>query len=184
MPYSSKGFTEAYDKMVQQTSESLNNSLQNGDFIITDNSPCALTLKKYMNQFGNLKFKVLDPIEFLDDIILPNTNIIQKFESIYFHSPCSAERQEITLKAMTVAQHLAKNVRCAPEPACCGFAGDLGFFIPELTESASSTIKKKVEFNGNHNKYCSTSFTCEMGLANTTRKDFQSLLSIADECLK
>ena len=59
-----------------------------------------------------------------------------------------------------------------------------GFYVPELTEYASCSIKRAMDINNSNNNYCSTSLTCEMGLSRTTGEDFQSLLSIADESLK
>ena len=90
----------------------------------------------------------------------------------------------MTPKALSVGKQLAKKVYTAPDPACCGFAGDLGFYVPELTESASNSIKRVMNINGSAKNYCSTSLTCEIGLSRTTGEVFQSLLSIADECLK
>jgi len=90
----------------------------------------------------------------------------------------------MTSKVLSVGEQLAKKVYTPPEPACCGFAGDLGFYVPELTESASSSIKTAMAIYGSNKNYCSTSLTCEMGLNRTTGEVFQSLLSIADDCLK
>ncbi len=185
MPYSSKGFQSAFDAMVKQTSDSLKKTIRNGEnIIITDNSPCAFTLKKYANQINGKDIIVLDPIEFLEELILPNTKIKSKLDSLFFHTPCSAERQGMTSKAISVASQLAEKVRCSPEPSCCGFAGDLGFFVPELTESACKSIKWEMDINRSEKYYCSTSLTCELGLSRTTGKVFHSLLSIADECLQ
>ena len=90
----------------------------------------------------------------------------------------------MTSKVLSIAHQLAENVSSTPEPTCCGFAGDLGFYIPELTKSASNSIKEEMNINGSYKNYCSTSLTCEMGLSRTTGEVFQSLLSIADKCLK
>ena len=96
----------------------------------------------------------------------------------------SVERQGMNSKALSVCEQLAKQVYTATEPACCGFAGDLGFYVPELAEDASCSIKRAMDINNSNNNYCSTSLTCEMGLSRTTGENFQSLLSIADESLK
>ncbi len=185
MPYSSKGYQTAFDTMVNRTSDSLEKTIKNGEnVIITDNSPCAFTLKKYAIRIGGKDITVLDPIEFLGEIILPNTEIKRKIDSLFLHAPCSVERQGMTSKVLSIAHQLAENVSTPPEPICCGFAGDLGFYVPELTKSVSNSIKEEMNINGSYKNYCSTSLTCEMGLSRTTGEVFQSLLSIADECLK
>ena len=185
MPYASKGFQMAFNAMVNRISDSLKKKIQNGEnIIITDNSPCAFTLKKYINQIIGKDIAVLDPIEFLEEIILPNTEIKHKIDSLFLHTPCSVESQGMTSKVLSVGEQLAKKVYTSPEPACCGFAGDLGFYVPELTKSVSNSIKEEMNINGSYKNYCSTSLTCEMGLSRTTGEVFQSLLSIADECLK
>ena len=185
MPYASKGFQMAFNAMVNRISDAFKKTIQNGEnIIITDNSPCAFTLKKYINQIIGKDIAVLDPIEFLEEIILPNTEIKHKIDSLFLHTPCSVESQGMTSKVLSVGEQLAKKVYTPPEPACCGFAGDLGFYVPELTESASSSIKRAMAIHSSNKNYCSTSLTCEMGLNRTTGEVFQSLLSIADDCLK
>jgi D-lactate dehydrogenase len=175
----------AFNAMANRISDSFEKTIQNGEnIIITDNSPCAFTLKKYINQINGKDIAVLDPIEFLEEIILPNTEIKHKIDSLFIHTPCSVESQGITSKVLSIAEQIAKKVYTAPEPACCGFAGDLGFYVPELTEFASSSIKRAMVIYGSNKNYCSTSLTCEMGLNRTTGEVFQSLLSIADNCLK
>ena len=80
-------------------------------------------------------------------------------------------------------KYFGKQVDYPQQTICCGFAGDLGFFIPQLMKSATTTIKDKINLEQKYNQYCSTSITCEMGLTQSTGKDFQSILSIANKCL-
>ena len=184
MPYSSKGFDSAFEAMTTLTTKSLLNSVRNRDFIITDNSPCALTLKKQLKALGKNNIKILDPSEFLNDVVLSNVDINRKIDSLYLHVPCSSVQQNLSSKTISVASNLTKNLEFELDSYCCGMAGDLGYFIPELTESAGKIIKNRIEFKKTPKHFCSTSITCESSLNKTTGLEFESLLSLADKSLK
>lgn len=184
MPYSSKGFDSAFEAMTTLTTKSLLNSVRNRDFIITDNSPCALTLKKQLKALGKSNIRILDPTEFLNDVVLPNVSINRKIDSLYLHVPCSSAQQNLSSKAISVASNLTKNIEFELDSYCCGMAGDLGYFIPELTESAGQIIKNRIELKNTPKHFCSTSITCESSLNQTTGLEFESLLSLVDKSLK
>jgi len=184
LPYSSKGFQNGYEIMKNKTMNSLQQCVQDGSQIITDNSPCALTLKHHLNQFSRKHVRVLDPVEFLDEIIFPNVSKIKPLPSMFLHTPCSIERQRLKDTSISVAQNFSNDVLYPTEAMCCGFAGDLGFFNPVLPESTGQSIEDFIQSNIDCNQFCSTSFTCELGLSKHTTKNFKSLLTIADECIK
>ncbi len=184
MPYSSKGFQNGYDIMKNKTMNSLQQCIQDGSQIITDNSPCALTLKQYVNQLSYEHVRVLDPVEFLDEIVLPNVSKIESQPSIFLHTPCSIERQKLKDTSISVAHYFSNDVLYPSETMCCGFAGDLGFFNPALPKSASQPIEECIQSTIDCDQFCSTSYTCELGLGKNTSKNFKSLLTLADECIK
>ena len=58
----------------------------------------------------------------------------------------------------------------------------LGFLFPEFTQSATqpeATEVKQKEFEG----YYSTSKTCEIAMSDAVGKNYQSILSLVDECI-
>ena len=63
--------------------------------------------------------------------------------------------------------------------ACCGFAGDKGFLMPELNESALETLADQVQTKCS--KGYSNSRTCEIGLSKNSGIDYQSLVYLIDE---
>ena len=88
----------------------------------------------------------------------------------------------LSLKFVEIAKQLAVHVEVPMHAGCCGMAGDRGFLFPELTESATlpeaNDLKGK-DFDG----YYSTSKTCEIAMSDAVGKNYQSILSLVDECI-
>ena len=71
--------------------------------------------------------------------------------------------------------------RCAREVVivdsnCCGFAGDRGFFFPELNQHGLRDLEKQSE--GCSHGYA-TSRTCEIGLSRHSGIEFKSIIYLA-----
>jgi D-lactate dehydrogenase len=68
-----------------------------------------------------------------------------------------------------------------PESAgCCGFAGDRGYSVPELTASATLAEAREVS-SGTFDGFYSSSRTCEIGLTRATGKPYRSFWYLLDE---
>ena len=78
---------------------------------------------------------------------------------------------------MNIAKRCAKEVVVA-DTNCCGFAGDRGFFKPELNSHGLRNLKKQLE--GCQDGY-STSRTCEIGLSKNSGIVFKSILYLVAE---
>jgi D-lactate dehydrogenase len=63
---------------------------------------------------------------------------------------------------------------------CCGFAGDRGFLVPELTASATAAESREV-LSGSFDGYYSSSRTCEIGLTRATGRPYRSFWYLLDE---
>ena len=63
---------------------------------------------------------------------------------------------------------------------CCGFAGDKGFFTPELNLSATKNMKF---IDPSIKRAYSTSSTCEIGLSHASKRQFLNIAYLVDECL-
>ena len=79
-----------------------------------------------------------------------------------------------------VAESYAETVILPETVGCCGFAGDRGFSIPELTASALHRLKESLP-DGCQTGY-STSKTCEIGLSLHSGINYQSILVLVDQC--
>jgi D-lactate dehydrogenase len=69
---------------------------------------------------------------------------------------------------------------------CCGFAGDRGFLVPELTASATAVeaaeVRRILEREPGAGCY-STCRTCEIGMSRAVGRPFGSLLHLVHEAV-
>ncbi len=80
---------------------------------------------------------------------------------------------------LNLASFCSEKVFIPEDINCCGFAGDKGFFFPELNENALSRLKGKVP---SHIKDgYSQSIPCEIGLNLHSNCDYRSLLYLINE---
>lgn len=187
--FASKGFREAQQFAANQTIDKLwFASLEGKIPIVTDVSSCAYTLQNlfpYLNEENKVRFqalKILESIEFLHEMIIPNVNIEEKTGSIVLHPVCSLKKMNIENKLVEVARHFAAEVTVPKHSGCCGMAGDRGFLFPELTRSATSLESSEVG-NEIFDGYYSTTKTCELALSEATKKKYESILFLVDENL-
>jgi D-lactate dehydrogenase len=78
---------------------------------------------------------------------------------------------------------IAACVEQVVEPAgvlCCGFAGDRGFVVPELTAHALRKIHEALPANCCEG--VSTNRTCEIGLTAETGRPYHSIAYLLEEC--
>ena len=84
-----------------------------------------------------------------------------------------------------------KDVACAcsteaivpEEVGCCGFAGDRGFLVPELTESATLREAAEVNTHTHVEGHYSSSRTCEMGMSKATDESYSSLVHLVHKAV-
>ena len=175
MAFSSKGYTEAGKLKSDELESSLINASNNGEYpVLCDMSPCLFTMRE------NIKsdLKLLEPVEFILDWLLPYLKIIPLDETITVFPVCSMKKMELDGKLIELARLCAKEVALA-ETNCCGFAGDRGFTYPELNSYGLKTLKEqlpeKVE------KGYSTSRTCEIGLSLHSGISYKSIVYLVDK---
>ena len=63
---------------------------------------------------------------------------------------------------------------------CCGFAGDRGFLVPELTEAATRAEAAEIA-SFSFDDHVSTSRTCEIGMSRATGRPFRSIWHLLEE---
>ena len=93
--------------------------------------------------------------------------------------PCSTCKVGAGAKRVSLATQCAQDVT-VPDIACCGFAGDRGFVVPELNQHALRHIHKDLPSN------CacgvSTNRTCEIGLTAETGRNYRSIAYLLEKC--
>ncbi len=184
-PYSSKGYDEAYKRMAENTVRSLWKTSQQGKLpIVVDTSPCTYKMLHYdtilegdlLEQWKALK--IVDIIVYMNDTLIPRLKLKHKTDKIILHPTCSSRKMGLEPKMLTIAEGCSHEAIIPHDVGCCGFAGDRGFLVPELTESA--TVREAAEVKHHHDVkgHYSTSRTCEMGMSNATDETYSSLVHL------
>lgn len=175
MPFHSKGATEVANNKGQQLIDELTQlSGENNIPIVFDTSPCNLRIKEL-----GTKLPIYELTDFCAKFLVDKLTITPKPETIALHVTCSSQKAGISDSLRYIAKTCASNVIEPEGISCCGFAGDKGFFMPELNESALSTLSSQV--SGKCSKGYSNSRTCEIGLSKNSGIDYQSLVYLMDE---
>jgi D-lactate dehydrogenase len=85
-----------------------------------------------------------------------------------------------------VARAHAEAVAVPRFAECCGFAGDRGFLVPELTASATvveaAELQRLLESGPAAGLY-STCRTCEIGMSRAVGRPFRSLVHLVHEAV-
>jgi D-lactate dehydrogenase len=185
-PFSSKGFDKANAIALNATFEKLWLWTERGRLpVVVDTSPCTYGLLKSRhalsaeNQRRFDKLRILDGIEFTHDVLLPNLTITQRASSVALHPVCSVTKLNLTPKLQGIAQACSEAVLVPANAGCCGFAGDRGFLVPELTASATKDEAAEVSQN-KHDGYFSSSRTCEIGMTRSTGEIYRSYIYLLE----
>lgn len=177
MPFESKGLFETADNMSRELEKALVICSNDGEYpIVCDTSPCIYRMRKVMNK----KLKMFEPLEFIHDYLMDKLTFTKKSETVAVHVTCSSTKLGLKEKFKTVAEACATKVIMPAKVRCCGFAGDKGFEVPELNESALSELKDCLPPD------CSAGYsnsrTCEMGLSHRSGISYQSIVYLVDRC--
>ena len=102
------------------------------------------------------------------------------------HPTCTLLKEGGLDDLLAVARAHAERVEVPRFAECCGFAGDRGFLVPELTESATKReaeeIRLLIDGDPGAGVY-STCRTCEIGLARAVGRPVESLLHLVQEAV-
>lgn len=187
MPFSSKGYRQAYQQMLGHTLEKFWRWSEGGRYaIVIDASSCAYTLRSASGDLEGealeryRQLTLLDSIEFLHDVVLPHLSLQRLNDHVVLHPNCSAQKLGLQDKLVAIARHCAESVTVPLDLGCCGFAGDRGFLFPELTASATRREALEVSrqtFDG----YYSSNLTCEIGLREATHQNYLGIVYLVEK---
>ena len=148
---------------------------ENGKYpVLYDMSPCFYHSKEEFSK----DLKIVDPIEFMLDYVMPHLTIKTKKDTVAVFPVCSVKKIGKMDQLLALSQLCANDVTMIVSN-CCGFAGDRGFLIPELNEHGLSDLKEQIPTNCKEGY--STSRTCEIGLERTSGIDFKSIFYLIEE---
>lgn len=175
MPFHSKGASDIANDKGQQLIEKLTHLSNQGEIpIVFDTSPCNLRIKEL-----GTTLPIYELTDFCAKFLVDKLCITKKTTPIALHITCSSQKAGIADSLRHIAYSCATNVIEPADIHCCGFAGDKGFFMPELNESALAPLAKQV--SGICEQGYSNSRTCEIGLSKNSGIDYQSLVYLLDD---
>jgi D-lactate dehydrogenase len=186
-PYSSKGFEQARDAMLNRTIENFWSWSSEGRLpIMVDTSPCSYGLlhaRPYLTGQNQRRFDrltIVDSIEFVHDRLLSTLPVNHPATSVALHPVCSVVKMELSAKFEAIARKCSGDVFIPPSAGCCAFAGDRGFLFPELT--ASATAGEAAEIKAHRHEGCySSSRTCEIGMTRATGEVYRSYIYLLEK---
>ncbi|MDR3438066.1 FAD-binding and (Fe-S)-binding domain-containing protein [Telmatospirillum sp.] len=176
LTFESKGLADVARQKGEEMATAILAASEGGRLpVVMDTSPCSLRMKEILAGRAVLH----DLPEFLYDQLLPRLQVEPQDRPVLLHLPCSVKRMGATAKLRGLAEACSRNVMVPEDVSCCGFAGDKGFFRPELNTHALRHLTDDVPagFIG-----CSSSRTCEIGLEQRAAQSFQSIAYLLDAC--
>lgn len=175
MAFSSKGFSEQAKKKESELNEALLKASGNGELpILCDMSPCLLHMRETLDP----RLKLYDQVEFIHDFLLERLQFTRQPVTVAIHTTCSSTKMQLEEKFLTVASRCAERVIVPENVACCGWAGDRGFFYPELSRSALAPLKEGIH---DATEGYSNSRTCEIGLSMNSGIAYKSVIYLVEK---
>jgi len=190
MPFASKYFSEAARDAAARTAEALWAASREGmDPVVTDASPCAGTLQElgaaHLAATGR-RLRMLDfPAFWSAEVLASRPSPRRRPGTAVLHPTCTLVKTGGLDDLLRVARAHSEAVFVPPGAECCGFAGDRGFLVPELT--ASATLREAAEVreraSGPGVGFYSTCRTCEIGMSRAVGRPYLSLVHLVREAL-
>jgi D-lactate dehydrogenase len=191
MAFASKGYPDAARAAARKTAEALWRATSGGRLpVVTDASPCAGTLTDLvaaaLKESGR-EVRMLDFPSFWAREVLPGlADPPRRKGTAILHPTCTLIKSGGVADLLAVARAHADAVEVPLFAECCGFAGDRGFLVPELTASATAAetaeVRRLLEREPGAGCY-STCRTCEIGMSRAVGRPFRSLLHLVHEAV-
>lgn len=178
MAFSSKGFREQARIKEKELNKALLKASNNGTLpVVCDMSPCLLHMRETLDP----RLKLYDQVSFIHDFLLNRLQLVKLPLTVALHVTCSSTKMELADQMMKVASLCAEKVVVPEGVDCCGWAGDRGFFYPDLNRSALRSLKQGIK---DAQQGYSNSRTCEIGLSMHSGITYQSILYLVDKAAK
>ena len=186
VPFSSKGYDQAYRLTVNQTIRQFWKWSDEGRLpIIVDTSPCTYSLlacRPYLTAENQQRFDrmcIRDGIAFAHDELLPRLKLVRKLSAVVLHPVCSTTKMKLAGKLHEIGQACSHQVFVLPSTGCCGFAGDRGMLYPELTKSATQQQGEEVRAMDAEG-YFSSSRMCELAMTRAAGHVYRSYFHLLE----
>jgi len=166
-PFSSKGLTSATNSRKGRNSSILS-QLQHQTIVI-DGSSCHQTLLEQDST------RVIELSQFVAQNLI-STPVKTRIPRVVLHPTCSGEKTGSNRAMVAIAQAISDEVIVPADWRCCGFAGDRGMLIPELTSNATSL--EAIEVADTDAVFVSNNQPCQIGMSGATDRNYRSILSV------
>ena len=177
-PWKSKGLTDGYAAMKVRVVASLSSATRGGELpVVCDASSCTEGLHVLLEAAGELGIRVIDAVQFVDEVVLNRLPLGEQLASLTLHPTCSSARMGVNPSLGRVAAAAAREVHVPAEWQCCAFAGDRGMLHPELTASATEREAAEVQTAGS-SAHASLNRTCELGMTRATGRPYRHVIEV------
>ena len=185
VPFASKGFPEAAREAGRRAAEAVWQLSEQGRRpILADASPCAAQLDQALRAL-HPDGAVLDFAAFWARHGLPHLARVTRLPGeVALHPTCTLLHAGGLPELRRVAEAHAERAFVPAAAECCGFAGDRGFLVPEVTAAATRREAAELgEGRGAAGAY-STCRTCEIGLTRATGRPWRHLAELVRDSLR
>lgn len=178
MAFSSKGFREQAKRKATELNEALLRASDNGRLpILCDMSPCLLHMRETLDK----RLRLYEPVEFIYDFMRDRLEFTKLPVMVAVHATCSTTKMGLGDKLTALAGLCAERVVSPAQVTCCGWAGDRGFFYPELNASGLHYLKPYLH---KVTEGYSNSRTCEIGLTMNSGISYKSIVYLVDKATR
>jgi D-lactate dehydrogenase len=189
MPFASKAYSEAARLAASRTADALWRASREGrDPVVTDASPCAGTLKDLVVEALSAQgrsLRVYDFPSFWAHEVLPGVESPPRRPgTAVLHPTCTLVKSGGLPDLLKVAQAHAERATVPKSAECCGFGGDRGFLVPELTRAATRAEGTEVRELGEDGGLFSTCRTCEIGMGRAAGRPYRSIVHLVREAVR
>lgn len=189
-PFSSKGLSGGYRHAANDAIERCWRWTDGGRLpVIVDTNSCTHGLQHCgealtaANRECLSRLRLVDAVEFARRELLPRLPVTQPVASAAVHPTCSLVHLGLVEDLIDLTRACAGVVFVPPHAACCGFAGDRGFLVPELTASATRIEAEEVREAGCQH-HVSSNRMCELAMSAATGQPYRSVIHLLEEATR
>ncbi|WP_295286709.1 FAD-binding and (Fe-S)-binding domain-containing protein [Veillonella sp.] len=174
-----ENYDDVHERAVKDLHDALMKASQNGKYpIVIDHSACFNHAFKHMPDL-----EINDISEFLCKYVVPHLDIEKCDERVIVHKQCKIKSLGKSQYIEDLARLCTDHVFNIKSFACDGFAGQKGFFTPELNKCATKDLAGEIAEYG-ATLGVSSSSTCEIGLGESGGIPFVGVAFLLDRCSK
>ena len=177
--WESKGMPDIADQKSEQLEIALMKASNDGEYpVLCDQSPCLYRMRKTLKGM-----QLYEPVEFIEKFLIEKLDFLPSDEPVTVFATCSTRKLLLDPLVVRLAKRCSTRVLVPAGLACCGFAGDKGFTVPDLNKHGLRKLRAQTKAAGVNNGY-SNSRTCEIGLSTHSGIPWMSIVYLVDKCTK